>query len=279
MSLTYIQIGSWNIKHLGRQPTAQQQAQSVYALTDHIEMAGIDVLALQEIYITEADGMRNAHIERACVLLKEHTGSNWNYKLLENRNPQDTSQLCGFLWNESILELQGTLPIPVKTKIGEDWLWDRKPHAVKFETREKLNGEKKSFIAVNLHMKSNYRDRRAKYKRTLEAEELCRHLPWVIDQLGDESLVLLGDTNILGGWEKAIDHFADAGLDDLNAEDAATFAGGTAPFDRIFVSSHRDEFKYSRQYVLRSANESAHLDYLSDHYLIKTSLKAYVDED
>ena len=57
MSLTYLQLGSWNIKHLGRQPTSHAQSQSVYALTDQIEMAGIDVLAVQELCVTDTNGM------------------------------------------------------------------------------------------------------------------------------------------------------------------------------------------------------------------------------
>ena len=61
--------------------------------------------------------------------------------------------------------------------------------------------------------------------------------------MDDESLILLGVTNILGSWESAIDEFSAAGLDDLNNEDTATYAGGQAPFDRIFVRADRPEFK------------------------------------
>lgn len=28
MALTYLQVGTWNIKHLGRQPTESEQSQS-----------------------------------------------------------------------------------------------------------------------------------------------------------------------------------------------------------------------------------------------------------
>ena len=68
MSNTYIQIGSWNIKHLGRQPTRHEQSQSTYALTDHLEMAGIDVVALQELYVTNPGETerRNEHLDATC---------------------------------------------------------------------------------------------------------------------------------------------------------------------------------------------------------------------
>jgi len=279
MALTYLQIGTWNIKHLGSQPTDDARSQSVYALTDHIEMAGIDVLAIQEVYVTKKEGMRNEHLDKTCYLLNEHTGADWQYKLLENRNPNDTSQLCGFLWNNSLIELERSFPIPVEHKIDEYWLWDRKPHAVKFVTKHDILGKKRSFVAVALHMKANGRDSDSKKRRALEAEQLAGQIDWVIEEAKDESLILLGDTNILGAWEKSAEIFIDSGFNDLNAEDTPTYAGGRAPFDRIFVREGRSEFKYSRQYVLRSANETAHLGYLSDHYLVKTSIKIYVDPD
>ena len=279
MGLTYIQLGTWNIKHLGQQPTEGERSQSVYALADHIEMAGIDVLALQEIYVTKmVDGKRsNEHLDKTCELLMEHTAADWKYSILENRDPEDTSQLCGVLWNNSILELVESIPIPVNHKIGNDWLWDRKPHAVKFKTREPILNKNRNFVLIPLHMKANGRDSRAKQKRKLEAEQLAQQIPWVINKMDDESIVLLGDTNILGSWEDASESLIDAGFDDLNAEDDATYAGSKAPFDRFYVKSERPEFKYSRQYVLKSASVSSHERFLSDHYLIKTSIKIYVD--
>jgi len=244
-------------------------------------MAGIDVLAIQELYVTyENDqGRRNEHLDKTCDLLKEHTEFDWKYILLANRNSDDTSQLCGYLWNDSIVNFVDMLPIPVKHTIDDLWLWDRKPHAVKFATKNPILGHKRKFICVCLHMKANGRDPDAKKKRALEAKELTEKLPEIVDTLGDDSVILLGDTNILGAWELAARIFEDAGFVDLNDEDAATYAGGNAPFDRIYVKRNRPEFKYSRQYVLRSANETSHLGYLSDHYLAKTSIKIYVDPD
>ena len=279
MALTYIQLATWNIKHLGRQPTEDERSQSVFALADHLEMAGVDVVALQEIYVThEADGeRRNEHLDRTCDLLKEHTAADWSYKILENRNPTDTSQLCAVLWNEAVVSLVSTHAIPVAFQDGDDWLWDRRPHAVAFRTSEEILGRQRTFVAIPLHMKANGRDSGARRKRAKEAKELAQKIQWVIDETGDESLILLGDTNILGAWEQAAETLVEAGFEDLNEEDDPTYAGGRAPFDRFFVREGRPEFRYSRQYVLRSANASAHERFLSDHYLIKTSIKIYVD--
>lgn len=52
--MSFLQIASWNIKHLSGHPRAERR-QSAYALADHIEMAGIDLIALQEVYVTAAD--------------------------------------------------------------------------------------------------------------------------------------------------------------------------------------------------------------------------------
>ena len=279
MGLTYIQIGSWNIKHLGSQPTEDQRSQSVYALTDHIEMAGVDVLAIQEVYDTSFGSYRNEHLDQTCALLHEHTGYEWMYALLPNRDPEDNSQLCGYLWNNSLIQLDKAEAIPVDFKKGDLWLWDRRPHAVKFTTRNEIMGKQRSFVTVALHMKANTGGSKDREKRTLEAAELVKNVPWIIEKMEDESLILLGDTNILGSWEKAAELIVEAGFNDLNSEDSPTYAGGKAPFDRIFVRDGRVEFKYSRQYVLRSSNESAHLGYLSDHYLVKTSIKIYVDDN
>lgn len=282
MALTYVQLGSWNIIRLGSQPTESGKAQSVYALTDHIEMAGVDVLALQEIYVTNSPGpgqpRRNEHLDWACKLLHEHTGQDWKYEILENRRKTDKSQLCAVMWNDSMLELGEVHPIPVKFKSGVDRLWDRRPHAVTFTTREKILGKERTFVLVPLHMKANTGGR-SRQRRTKEAEELAKNIPWVLEETKDESLILAGDTNILGSWERAADHLIDAGFEDLNAEDGPTFvAEDGAPFDRFYVRKNRPEFRFSRQYVLRSASHDAHRKYLSDHYMIKTSIKIYVDE-
>ena len=44
------------------------------------------------------------------------------------------------------------------------------------------------------------------------------------------------------------------------------------------MAQGRDEFKYTRQYVLRSSDLNKHDRYISDHYMIKISVKTYLDD-
>ncbi len=97
----------------------------------------------------------------------------------------------------------------------------------------------------------------------------------------DPTLVLIGDTNILNNAEPAIEAFINDGFLDLNNNDSATYWSAQykeAPFDRAFVAVNRPEFRYTRQYVLRSSDLTAHDRFLSDHYMIKISIKDYVDD-
>ena len=80
MNKRYIHLGSWNIEHLSKRGGREE---SVYALTEHIEMASLDVLALQEVYVTHRDGglLRNSELDAVMELLKEHTSDTWKYEL------------------------------------------------------------------------------------------------------------------------------------------------------------------------------------------------------
>lgn len=307
----FLQIASWNIEHLGGQARAQRK-QSAFALAEHIEMSGIDVIALQEIYVTPADEevriapgqpvipshaqgeRRNADLDLVCYLLEEHLDdTTWAYTILPNRNEGDESQLCAVLWNNARVQLDGVTRLAVEHKIDGDSLWDRAPHVLTFKSdiavyrRDLLEGdwrlltEGRRFSLVPLHMKSNVggptKNERVRAK---EATELCRALKALGDAL-DPSLILIGDTNILTHREPAIATYIDNGFIDLNNNDSTTFWSsqfGESPFDRAFLAAGRDEFKYTRQYVMRSTDLEAHDRLLSDHYMIKISVKDYLDD-
>jgi len=277
MPLTYLQIGSWNIEHLSK---VGGREESAYALTDHIEMAGIQILALQEVYDTSPPGgeRRNRDLNRVCELLEEHSGEVWRYELFPNRDPDDQSQLCGVLWNDSMVQKSEPYRLAVEHRVGDVNLWDRAPHAVKFSAQ--YGGDTKSVVVVPLHMKSNYGGSgTAKRIRHLEAVQLASQLDAVREHFVDPSLILIGDTNVLDAHERAIEVLEESGLIDLNAPDTPTYPGyGGSPFDRAFVVAGRREFKYTRQYVLQSADMGLHDKYLSDHYMIKITVKLYVDE-
>jgi hypothetical protein len=309
--MSFLQIGSWNIEHLSGAARADRK-QSVYALADHIEMAGIDLIVMQEIYVTPADEelrlfenqpvittraqseRRNADLDAVCYLLEEHLDSPWQYIILPNRNPADDSQLCAAMWNTSRLQLKGILPLPVSHSEDGDSLWDRRPHLLSFssqinvwrrsETGEwEQQSEGRTISVVPLHMKSNVggvtKNRRVREK---EATTLCNALEAARNDPGyDPSLLMLGDTNILANDEPALEVFVNRGYTDLNNNDGTTFWSkdfGESPFDRVFLRADRPEFRYTRQYVMRSSDLQLHDRFLSDHYMIKISVKDYIDD-
>lgn len=307
--MSFLQIASWNIEHLGGSPRAQRR-QSAFALADHIEMSGIDVIALQEIYVTPEDeevrlgpnqpviatraqtNRRNSDLDVVCYLLEEHSEVPWAYYILPNRQAGDKSQLCAVMWNTQRLTLDKVTPLGVVHADDGDPLWDRKPHVVGFKSSIKVwrrsdSGEwqqlpeTRSLSLVPPHMKSNYggvtRNRRVRAK---EAATLCEAISAIRGQI-DPTIVMIGDTNILSNSEPAIDTFINHDFIDLNNNDSATYWSAQyneAPFDRAFVAANRAEFRYSRQYVLRSSDLTSHDRFLSDHYMIKISVKDYVDD-
>src|SRR5687768_17363173 len=151
----FLQVASWNIEHLSGAPRAERR-QSAFALADHIEMAGVDLMALQEIYITPDDeevrigpgqppiasralspdparpAWRNADLDVVCHLLEEHRQGEWRYHILPNRVAGDREQLCAAMWNNARLDLAEILPLPVAHQGGGFPLWDRAPHVLNF---------------------------------------------------------------------------------------------------------------------------------------------------
>ena len=308
--MSFLQIASWNIEHLSGSPRAERR-QSVYALADHIEMAGVDLLVMQEVYLTPEDEevrlfegqpviathaqskRRNADLDAVCYLLEEHLDTPWQYIILPNRDVGDRSQLCAAMWNTSRLTLKDVLKLRVDHKdAAGNALWDRAPHVVSFSSaievwRRSETGvwekkpENRTIAVVPLHMKSNVggvtKNRRV---RESEARTLCDTIKPIRNTL-DPTLMLLGDTNILKNDEPALEVFVNSGFVDLNNNDSTTYWSrdfGESPFDRVFVAVERPEFRYSRQYVMRSSDLSLHDRFLSDHYMIKVSVKDYVDD-
>lgn len=290
MKPRYIHFGSFNIEHFGRH---DDNPNNVFALSEHIEMSGVSVLALQEVYVTErsADGrLVNSFLDQIIALMRDHTDQEWRYEIFPNRNAGDNSQVCGLMWNSSRVEKEGeTLRIPVPNSAPDAAsptalsLWDRHPHAIRFRARPGT-GEPVAltdFVMVPLHMKSNVGQRHIVMRtRFHEARTLVEALPEIRTHFGEEDIILLGDTNCKKRSEDAIQAFIDGGFEDLNEDDTPTYYSGTdAPFDRIFVPRGRRAFLFSRQYILRSASPLAHDRYLSDHYMVKASIVVRRDDD
>lgn len=293
MKPRFVHVGSWNIEHFGRTRPADDNNQ--YAIAEHIEMSGVSVLALQELYVTNditdpAATLENQFLRAALDLIEEHTGQRWEYEIFRNRNLNDREQLCGVAWNTAkVTKVQSTYRIGVGNQARENNvvfnLWDRHPHALKFSAvpGEDPNIGLTDFVLVSLHMKSNVGQRHVVMRtRYHEVRELVAQLPAIKEHFGEEDIILLGDTNCKERREDAIQAFIDAGFEDLNEDDTPTFyRGENAPFDRIFVPNglRRKAFRFSRQYILRSASPLAHDRFLSDHYMVKTSVVIRRDDD
>jgi len=292
MKPRYVHIGSWNIEHFGK---TDNNPDNQFAIAEHIEMSGVTVLALQEIYATNdiADptvAPRNSFLDATFDLIEAHTGDKWIYEIFRNRDLNDTSQLCGVAWNTRRVGKEGaTLRLPVPEQVVEGGqtlnLWDRKPHAVKFKALGQEPGAPAltDFVVVPLHMKSNVGHRHTVMRtRFHEASTLMAQLPHISGTFAEEDIVLLGDTNCKNRDEDAIQAFINAGFEDLNEDDTPTYAiGNDAPFDRIFVprGPERKTFRFCRQYILRSASPLAHDRYLSDHHMVKCSIVVRRDDD
>lgn len=290
MDARYLHLGSWNIEHFGLGDPAHLDNQNRYAVSRHIQLAGVDVLALQEAYVTNAEDFQrgevgaNRHLDGVVELLLEQTGDQWHYELFRNRHRNEMTQLCGVMWNASRVDREGpSLRLDVRHEAPTDdgrtlRLWNRVPHAVKFSA----GTGKIDLIVVVLHMTPNTDQRRlAERTRLEEVRALLSSLPDTLEELEENEVVLLGDTSCSGRLEPAIQELVRGGFEDLNADDEPTFVRGNAPFDRIFVPSTVElrAFRFSRQYILRSASPLSHDRVLSNHCVVKTAVTVLKADD
>ena len=272
----YIHIGSWNIENLG-DPEGQQVPA---AIAQHIQLAGVDVLALQEIWDTDnkPKSMANDKLSKAIAQISRDTGQTWKYRIFANRTADDVPRHTGVAWNSDRLTIGKVFRIPVT--FANEETWKRVPHAVEFSAGE----GRSDFVLIPIHMKSNYRIEGLPAPmelRRLEAAALNEALSAVRSHFaGEKDIIILGDTNCLEQDEPALAVFRDAFVD-LNAEDAVTYDNGyyRNPFDRILLSRGQPEGRFAYQYVLRPAKASKHESRLSDHWLVLTAMRELEDDD
>jgi len=268
----HVIVGSWNIEHLGERKGGQHPK----ALAEHIELAGVDVLALAEVYDTDgAEATRtNEKLDAALAELNALPDHDWEYTLTPKRKRDETFQLTGVAWNRKKVKKEGALKVRVTR--GAEHTWNRQPYAIKFSV---VGAPAADFILIPVHMKSNTDGEELGRKtREAEARALAEMLDAVREELGDDDVIVLGDTNCLAAGEPALQVFREAGLVDLNDKDAVTYRKGShaSPFDRILVS-RGPEFAYSRQYVLTPSDPEAHLKQLSDHFVVLTAVRVIED--
>lgn len=199
------------------------------------------------------------------------------------------------MWDSTRINLRDIRALDVTHEVEGLKLWDRKPHLLSFtseievwrrtpagEWRKQAENRTIPVIPlIPLHMKSNYGGSTINRKvRGKEANALCDAIDAMRSTI-DPTLMMIGDTNILRNDEPALETFIERGFIDLDNNETATYWSkdfGEAPFDHVLVAANRPEFEYSRQYGLRSSDPLRHDRFLSDHYMIKVSVKDYVDD-
>jgi predicted extracellular nuclease len=268
-----------NIEHLGGGSTGQRPK----AIAEHIFLASPDILVMSEIYDNDQDDdtRTNEELNTAFALLNQNDLYDWDYVLLPNKDEDDESQLCAVAWNKKRISKVGD-PLRIDVTVSNDPhnCWDRHPHAVKLS---RGNG-KSDIVVIPLHMKANPgvgQDNSDELEqREHEAELLVNQLDEVRDHFDDDDVVILGDTNALRTDEDCIQEFVAAGYEDLNERDTGTFKS-SAPFDRVLVprGPESEEFVFSRQYILRSADPAEHEQFISDHSMIVIPVRVLNDDD
>ncbi len=280
----YIKIGSWNIENLGQRRWGQNR----FAIAEYLQLADLDVLALQEIHDTDGEGApyRNKKLDQVVTLMNERDGQDWKYELFPKRDADTTFQLCGVAWNSArVIKVGAAHRIPLDHQ--NDGLWDRHPYAVKFHA---AGDGKNDIVVISIHMKSNLRKTGAPpptTRRAREAKALAAAFAKISTHFKDQDIIILGDTNCLKADEAALSTFKQLGLRDLNGKDVSTYVSdlrfddddiGPA-FDHILIPSNQPEFRFSQQFILQPADRTAHDKALSDHLLIMTSIQIANDDD
>jgi len=270
-----LRIGSWNIQNLGSRPWGQEPQD----LADHIRASGADVLALQEIHDDDGrDKTRtNAKLDQIVELLNEG-GSAWQYQLYPRREPRNPEQLLGIAWNSRRVEPNGK-PLRISVSYESGRSWRRHPYAVPFRPVE--GGT--DFVLIPLHSKSNSDgEELGRRVRRGEAHALVAQLAAVRRHFKDDDLIILGDFNTIDADEEGLRLFREAGFIDLNSEDRPTYSTRrfpNSPLDRILVPTEQPEFAESRFEVMTPRDPGRHVQRLSDHHLIYTTIQVVADDD
>ena len=285
-----IKVGAWNIQYLGahtcRPAATQQTAQRPSDLAKFIIASGVDILGLEEI--TDDDGQPNTFTNQTLTSvmtkIRETTGDTWDYMLF--RRFQDGGgckainlQLTGVAWNTKKVKRLEFKRIPIDTSSLPEGaaVWNRPPVAVKFS----LGEGKTDIVFIVVHMKSNVGEN-TETTREWEARLLMDQLSFVKNHFADDDIVILGDTNVLGADEAAVQKFMQSGFKDLNAADGPTSIR-EEPFDRIFTPVGQSEFTTSEQAVFGpgylNLSSNKFLRRFSDHYMVTAKVNVAADDD
>ena len=286
-----LRVAAWNIEHLGspnsRRDVGHGVAQDIGKLADAIEEAGVDIVALAEIYTDDRreDGTwTSAELDALVANLNSRLAGgslySWDYLLFDNAVRNDTSQVCGALWNWNVIDGVTWWAVPVEGgRRNGSRLWDRRPHAVQFSA----GPDRTDFVVIPLHMKAS---RNFKEHRGVEAGQLVDKLDLLRTTFADRDVVLIGDTNCAAASEQAVTAFTSAGFDDLNGGMVATVPWGT-PLDRAFVANDAaDNQEFDGGFVVFAGDDmnpalsaSDFRRLCSDHFMVYTTISIMEDDD
>lgn len=285
-----IKVGAWNIQYLGahncRPVATQHTAQRPSDIAKFIVASGVDILGLEEI--TDDDGQPNTFtnqtLNSVMTKIRQTTGDTWNYMLFRRFQEGEgckaiNLQLTGVAWNTKKVRRLAFKQIPIDTSSLPQGVtvWNRPPVAVKFS----LGPGKTDIVFIVVHMKSNVGED-TETTREWEARLLMDQLSFVKSTFADDDIVILGDTNVLGGDEAAVVKYTQSGFKDLNAEDGPTTIRDES-FDRIFTRAAQNEFQMSRQSVFGpgylNLSSEEFLRRFSDHYMVTAQVNVAVDDD
>jgi endonuclease/exonuclease/phosphatase family metal-dependent hydrolase len=288
---TSARVGAWNIEHLGspnsRKSVGHGVAQDLAKVAQAIDEAGVSILALEEMYADERSEEGTWTSQELDELvghlnsrLPEGTAFGWDYLLFDNAHSNDTSQVCGVLWDWNRIHQVTWWPVPVAggTRDGRT-MWDRRPHAAKFS----FAPGKTDIVVIPLHMKAGSG---FKAHRGEEAGQVVAVIDEVQATLEDSDILLIGDANCGAPSEQAIVAFEQAGFVELNGGSIPTVPWGN-PLDRAFAanaSPENDEFQrdfnvFDGDDMTPALSVDDFRMWCSDHFMIYTTVTITADDD
>jgi len=286
-------VGGWNVENLGRPNQRENSGKGVpqqpEVIATYIRSSGVHVLALEEICAEKNGGTRqqNKTLDDVVKILSSDSRADWKYRLFRGPKSKAVTRLTGVMWNHEIVKPVGD-PIPLELP-ADSFRRKGKPTAIKFSA----GARKTDFVIIPVHMKSNRRQKgeSADESKKSSAEQRAKEAKYIIEALddlrrtfSDQDIVIIGDVNALSHSEEAVMIFVKAGFRDLNEQDLVTYISKkypTSPLDRAFVPSNQPEFYDSKMegYKPRNLSPEEFRQKLSDHYMIKFTVKVMDDDD
>jgi hypothetical protein len=288
-----IRIGAWNMLYLGPSEKTPHEKRDPRQLAAYVRLAGVSVLALEEIGVQSAEGRpRNATLDAMFAELNR-SGADWTYLL--HGTEKDKNQFVGLAWDRRVMtqvadpmpldltaDGPGAIPLlsfvhtPMDTK-----LWIHPPFAVKLSAGPGLT----DIVFVPVHLTARvetwlFEDATA--HREDESRSLARTLPEVVRHFRDKDVVVLGDFNVELGTEKVAEAINACGWRDLNCAKLATYEWGM-PLDRIFVPRDQPEFGLDPNFARVIPPDTSAWDVFehrySDHVMVVADVLVTRDDD